>query len=125
MRTVITGVLLLIFLVSSCVYFYGLQTGSIELKTLRVLIWGNVGIASATLILNSKYENTFISLFSNILLAALFTLSLVVVLINLIILTNNPYYAISVFFLGTTLVVLLIVLNGWRHGYFKDSNENE
>jgi len=84
-----------------------------------------MGSASLILIFFSKYDGTFISLFINSFLAAFFAISLTSVLINLMILKNNPYYAISLFFLSMTFAVLLIVVNGWRHGYFKDTHEDE
>ena len=119
------GFILIIFLASCLTYLYGLQTGCLGLYVLRALIWGNIGVASLVIVLYVGFDGTFLSLFINTFLAAFFAISLVSVLINLMILNNNPYYAISVFLFGTALAVFLIVINGWRHGYFKDRHENE
>ena len=117
MRIVISGILLVAFLISYNLFLYKLAT---EVCDLRIMgLWNDYSILAlivGVFVLEGLGErNGFLDICKVILLITILTHILTKHAILL-----NPYYSLGMIDLGTAIVTLMILISGGRHGIFTE-----
>lgn len=122
MKSLISGLCLLLHLTASTTYIVGLSTGCLPLPFLRMLIWGSITFIMICIVIFDHIGERFN--FMTIAKANIIVTGINAILVNSGLLIDNPYCYIAIYYIGTFMVSFMIYICAAKHGYFKQHYEN-